>query len=466
MKPFKNYILPLLLLLAFSKVNAQFIFQKALGTSENDVYRDLLITQDGNYLVMGYSWHGTPTGLYLVKIDTSGTILWEKWHLFNGTIAATDATWGAKTICENNNGELIVGSKTDTGATNVGFLIKFDSNGDTLFTKHDSIMLGNNVAKVLKAPDGNLLALVSKNGVTALVKMDNDFNQISSIDTISSFPVQGIEVLNNNIYILIRDSIENLLILNNDLTQIDTVNIPINFPSTLKISFDESHLIIDGNKTSYFLSLRKRFSTDLVGNIALVCDSINSVGGIEDLAAIDSSNHFIYLALYNNGQWGLDVQLYFTDECGTVLHDTILYRGSFSIQPLDEFGKKVLVDNQGNYLICGEARYGPLGETDIFLFKYQKWNGFPTSIDETLVELNNAKNKVLLYPNPFNSVFTLTGFFEPSNLLIMDVTGKIIYQSEVNSASATINANSWAKGIYVVQLKGLQHTTTLKVVKQ
>jgi hypothetical protein len=467
MKPFKNYILPLLLLLVFTSGKAQFMFQKALGTDGVDVTRDLIITQDGNYLVMGYSWQGSTTGLYLTKIDTSGTILWEKWHLFVGTVAALDATWGSKTICENTNGELIVGSKTDTGDTDVGFLIKFDANGDTLFTKRDSITLGNNVSKVLQAPDGNLLALVDKSGATALVKMDNNFNWISSIDTISSFPVQGIEVLNNNIYILIRDSIENLLIINNDLTQVDTVNIPINFPSTLKISFDESHLIIDGTKTSYFLSLRKRFFTDLVGNINVVCDSINSVGGIEDLAAIDSSNHFIYLALYNNGQWGLDVQLYFTDECGTVLHDTILYRGSFSIQPLDEFGKKVLVDSQGNYIIYGRAMYGPLGgQSDIFLFKYKKWQDTTTSIDENNVDINNPTNAVLLYPNPFNNSFTISGITENSNITVLDVMGQVIHSNTTHNTQHTIPTTNWAKGLYIVQLKGNTATTSLKVVKQ
>jgi hypothetical protein len=466
MKPFKNYILPLLLLLVFTGSKAQFIFQKALGTSGYDNTRELLITSDGNYLVMGSSGSGSPpdsTGLYLAKIDTSGTILWEKWYLYIGGMG----TGFIKTICETSDLGFVLGNKFYNGSGYDGMLIKLDANGDTLFTKRDSITLGNNVSKVLQAPDGNLLALVDKSGATALVKMDNNFNWISSIDTISSFPVQGIEVLNNNIYILIRDSIENLLIINNDLTQVDTVNIPINFPSTLKISFDESHLIIDGTKTSYFLSLRKRFFTDLVGNINVVCDSINSVGGIEDLAAIDSSNHFIYLALYNNGQWGLDVQLYFTDECGTVLHDTILYRGSFSIQPLDEFGKKVLVDSQGNYIIYGRAMYGPLGgQSDIFLFKYKKWQDTTTSIDENNVDINNPTNAVLLYPNPFNNSFTISGITENSNITVLDVMGQVIHSNTTHNTQHTIPTTNWAKGLYIVQLKGNTATTSLKVVKQ
>lgn len=467
MKPFKNYILPLLLLLVFTGSKAQFIFQKALGTNGTDVTRDLIITQDGNYLVMGYSWQGSTTGLYLTKIDTSGTILWEKWHLFVGTVAALDATWGSKTICENINSELIVGSKTDTGATDVGFLIKFDVNGDTLFTKRDSVTLGNNVVKVLQAPDGNLLALVDKSGTTSLVKMDNNFNLIGSIDGITSL-FKDVEVINNKIYYYKQDSLNNLLIIDNDLLLIDTITIPIKYPLYMRKSLDETQLTFYGEETLGPIPARKLkiVYTDLIGNISTVCDSVYNVGGIFDFRAINTANNLIYASFYYDATWGIDVRLYFTDECGVLLHDTILYRSSWSIQPLDEWADKILVDNQGNYLIYGRAMYGSLGETDIFLFKYKKWQDTATGIDENMVDLSNPINTVLLYPNPFNAGFNLTGLSEPSEMLVMDVTGKMIYKAFVSDMSTNINANSWAKGMYVIQLKGLQNTTTLKVVKQ
>ena len=461
MKPFKNYILPLLLLLVFTGSKAQFIFQKALGTNGTDVTRDLIITQDGNYLVMGYSWQGSTTGLYLTKIDTSGTILWEKWHLFVGTVAALDATWGSKTICENINSELIVGSKTDTGATDVGFLIKFDANGDTLFTKRDSITLGNNVSKVLQAPDGNLLALVDKSGTTSLVKMDNNFNLIGSIDALTPPSLRGIEIVGNKIYLLKNDSINNLLIVDNNLTQIDTVTIPMNFPVYLKKSYDTTQLIIEGNN----YGIRRMVYTDLTGNVNSICDSSFSIYK-DDFNPVNANNDWIFMGKYYDATWGVDVRLYFTDECGTILHDTILYRGSWTIQPLDEFGKKVLADNLGNYLIYGEAQYGPLGETDIFFFKYKKWDGFPTSIDENMVDINNPTNAVLLYPNPFINSFTVSGIKENSSITVIDVMSKVVHYTPNTINQTQISTTNWAKGLYIVQLKGNTATTSLKVVKQ
>ncbi|OFY95398.1 MAG: hypothetical protein A3K10_16955 [Bacteroidetes bacterium RIFCSPLOWO2_12_FULL_31_6] len=445
----------------FTGSKAQFIFQKALGTNGTDVTRDLIITQDGNYLVMGYSWQGSTTGLYLTKIDTSGTILWEKWHLFVGTVAALDATWGSKTICENINSELIVGSKTDTGATDVGFLIKFDANGDTLFTKRDSITLGNNVSKVLQAPDGNLLALVDKSGTTSLVKMDNNFNLIGSIDALTPPSLRGIEIVGNKIYLLKNDSINNLLIVDNNLTQIDTVTIPMNFPVYLKKSYDTTQLIIEGNN----YGIRRMVYTDLTGNVNSICDSSFSIYK-DDFNPVNANNDWIFMGKYYDATWGVDVRLYFTDECGTILHDTILYRGSWTIQPLDEFGKKVLADNLGNYLIYGEAQYGPLGETDIFFFKYKKWDGFPTSIDENMVDINNPTNAVLLYPNPFINSFTVSGIKENSSITVIDVMSKVVHYTPNTINQTQISTTNWAKGLYIVQLKGNTATTSLKVVKQ
>lgn len=464
MKPFKNYILFLLLLLVFINSNAQFIFQKALGTNGDDTTRELLITSDGNYLVMGFSWGGDSLGLYLTKIDTSGTILWEKWHYTIGGMG----TGVISTICETSDLGFVLGNKFYNGSGYDGMLIKLDSNGDTLFTKHDSVTLGNNVGRVLQAPDGNLLALVDKNGLTSLVKMDNNFNLIGSIDGIT--PVyKDIEVINNKIYYYKQDSLNNLLIIDNDLLLIDTITIPIKYPLYMRKSLDETQLIFYGEETLGPLPTRKlkMVYTNLVGNISSVCDSVYNVGGIFDFRAINTANNLIYASFYYDATWGIDVRLYFTDECGVLLHDTILYRSSWSIQPLDEWADKILVDNQGNYLIYGRAMYGPLGgQSDIFLFKYKKWQDTATGIDENMVDLSNPINTVLLYPNPFNDGFTLTGLSEPSEMFVMDVTGKMIYKAFVSDMSTNINANSWAKGMYVIHIKGNTTTTSLKVVKQ
>ncbi len=104
MKLFKNYILTFLLSVGFTNLQAQFIFQKALGTSETDSPRELLITNDGNYLVMGNSWGDLDSmGLYLVKLDTTGNKLWENWYFSNGLTGSNGVSCGEQSTVSIEN---------------------------------------------------------------------------------------------------------------------------------------------------------------------------------------------------------------------------------------------------------------------------------------------------------------------------------------------------------------------------
>jgi hypothetical protein len=458
-KLFNIFILTFLLSVGFTNLQAQFIFDRALGTSGYDSPKELLITNDGNYLVMGYSGSGSPTdssGLYLAKLDTAGNKLWEKWHYMIGGMG----TGFINTICEASDNSFVIGNKYYNGNGYDGFLIKLDANGDTLFNKRDSIILGEEVTKVLQAPDGNLLALINDNGASSLVKLDNNFNQIARIDSILP-QTKGIEVINNKIYYLKKDSIDNLLIIDNDLQQIDTVTIPMSFPVYLKKSFDTTQLIVEGNNYSN----RRMVYVDLFGNVNTICDSVFD-GYKDDFKSLNSNNDFIYMGYDYDTQWGADIQLFFTNNCGEILHDTVLYRRSYTIQPLDEFGKRVLVDADGNYLLFGEAKYGVLGETDIFLVKYKQWDGFSTGIEDSNIELTQLENNIIAYPNPFQEQFTVTGIKTNSSIVVMDVMGKVIYQNSTLNTQYSIPTPNWAKGLYIIQVKSFEHTTTLKVVKQ
>lgn len=468
MKFLKNYILTFLFVVGFINLHAQFIFQKALGTTSSDGPKDFIITSDNNYLVLGFAYASSPSpnGLYLSKLDTAGTILWEKIY---DTIGGHPYLYISNTLCETTNFDIVVGAKYTLGGVEEGFLIKFDANnGDTLNYIHDSTLLGNNVTKVLQAPDGNLLALVDKNGASSLVKLDNNFNQLARIDSILP-QNKGIEVVNNKIYYLKKDSINNLLIIDNDFTQIDTVTISIKYPKYLRKTIDETQLIFYGEQTlgPWLDRILSLVYTDLQGNIISVCDTIDNVGDINDFRPLDGTNNLIQFtnAAYSP-DYGMDVQLYFTDNCGEILHDTILYRWSFSMH-LDEIPTKVLVDADGNYLLFGRADNSILGESDIFLIKYKKWDGFPTGLNEINNDLIQIGNSIIAYPNPFQERIIIRGNTENSSITVMDIMGKIVftYYSPLTTFH-TIPTTNWAKGLYVIQIKNFEKTTTLKVVKQ
>jgi len=454
-----SYILVFLLLIGIN-TKAQFIFDKALGGGGYDVARDILFTQDGNYLVMGYGVTAVDGGLYFAKIDTSGSILWEKRYTFINSSLPNYATWQGSVFCETIDSGFVVGSKIDTGSVQMGLLIKFNALGDTVFNKSDSITLGAEVQKIVQSPDGNLLALISITGGKALVKLDNNFNQIAIIDTITT-PIKDIKILNNKTYILIEDSIDNLWIIDNDMITIDTVTIPLGFPVDIKIAFDSTQLIFEGLET-FSSSNRKLIYTDLTGNVNIICDSVFN-DYRDDFKPTNINNDWLFMGINYDIQYGQDIQLYFTDNCGKLLSDTILYRSSFT-QKLDEYGVKILVDNDGNYLLFGYVNFGVLGKNDIFLVKYKKWD-FPTSIDGIDENEPTINTDFAVFPNPAQNYFTIIGLKENSSIIVLDVMGKIVYSTTNSKTSITITANHWAKGMYIIQIKNGKEYLTQKIIK-
>lgn len=458
MKPFKNYILTLLLLLVFTYSKAQVIHNRAFGTSNSDGAHDIVIDHNRNYVMLGNHYKN----LYLVKADTNAQLIWEKSYPVDSILLYPSS------ICEIGDTSYVVAGKYQ----NIGFLLKVTINGDTLFHLLDSSILGENVSNLRQAPDGNLLALVSFNGNSMfnLVKFDNSLNLITSINNIVP-TVKGIEVVNNNVYLLKEDSLDNLLMVNNDLSPIDTTTIPL-YPfylnDYLRMSFDKTQLIIDGHFTNHVLSPRKRFYTDLSGNIEKTCDTLGLY--FTEFQTINSNNDIVHAGIRYDATWGPDIRLYFVnDGCENSLKDTILYRGgSFGNPWAEEKLVKMLVDQNGNYVLFGRAEQGPIGDWDLFLWIYKKWDGFITAMEDVENQLSFFKNTPIVYPNPTQNQFTISGISENSTISVIDVMGKMVYTTQYSTSHShqAISTINWAKGLYLVQIKGNKATTSLKVVKQ
>ncbi|MCB0381300.1 MAG: hypothetical protein KDD24_08585, partial [Flavobacteriales bacterium] len=360
MKPFKYYILTLLLLLMFTSSNAQILYARAFGTAGGDVAYDIIVAHDSNYVMLGRHYQN----IYLAKADTIGQLIWEKSYFIQSINTQPNS------ICEIGDTSFVIGGIIDS----IGYLLKVNAVGDTLFSVIDSAILGVNISSLRVAPDGNVLALTTKNGINTLLKLDNELNVINSVSNIIP-TVKGIEVIGSKIYLLKQDSTNNLLLINNDLIQIDTINIPVNYPDYLKMSFDKLELIIEGTFTSWMYSSRKRIFIDLSGNVESLCDSIYGIYRA-DFTPLNVQNNWVYANYNYNSTWGQDIRLHFANKCGQVLHDTILYRGgSFGDPWRDEFLVKLLVDHNGNYVLFGEAEKGPLGDWDILFWIYKKWDG-------------------------------------------------------------------------------------------
>ena len=453
MKFLKNYILTFLLLLVFTS-NAQILHDNAFGTTDWDAANDMIITNDNHYMLLGTFYQN----IYLAKVDTTTQLIWEKAHPIDGFLLYP------KAICEIGDTSFVVSGIHE----NKGFLLKVDELGDSLCYLKDTVILGNSVSRVLQAPDGNLIVLAYFNsGFYSVVKLDNELNIISKVDTITTI-VKDVEVINSKIFLLLEDSINNLLIINNNLTQIDTINVPIKHPDYLVVNYNKTGFVVEGRDSASWYLPHKMIYMDLVGNINFICDTSWS-GVIEDFRFYNSNNSIININYYYSNPWGKDIQLEFTDSCMQVLYDTILYRGGTVLDPeRNESVKKVLIDPNGNIALYITGDDGPIGgDQDLFLVIYKPWDGILIGIEGLNIELTQLENDIVVYPNPFQEQFTVTGITKNSNITVMDVMGKIVYtQRSLLNTQHSIPTNNWAKGLYVVQIKNFESTTNLKVVKQ
>lgn len=63
----------------------------------------------------------------------------------------------------------------------------------------------------------------------------------------------------------------------------------------------------------------------------------------------------------------------------------------------------------------------------------------------------NSIQNVVLYPNPSNGEFTISGEFAKGNVEVTDLTGRVVYASEITSG-ATVKLNDVKSGVYTVKL--------------
>ncbi|MFH0893979.1 MAG: two-component regulator propeller domain-containing protein [Bacteroidota bacterium] len=72
--------------------------------------------------------------------------------------------------------------------------------------------------------------------------------------------------------------------------------------------------------------------------------------------------------------------------------------------------------------------------------------------------------QISLMPNPANTFFTLGGIMRPVQVCVMDVTGKIIFETSCKENSLKISTDSWAAGMYTLRVTGEKNIVWKKVI--
>lgn len=120
-------------------------------------------------------------------------------------------------------------------------------------------------------------------------------------------------------------------------------------------------------------------------------------------------------------------------------------------------------------VIRTQMEYYDLSDQDlpIFIDAYLSISGMGAQRDIMSKNLSlglktKAVQNVVLYPNPSNGEFTISGEFNKGAIEVSDLTGKVVYNAEITSG-AKVQLNNVKSGIYFVTLTANNKTSIQKI---
>ncbi len=82
---------------------------------------------------------------------------------------------------------------------------------------------------------------------------------------------------------------------------------------------------------------------------------------------------------------------------------------------------------------------------------------------------NETNTNITMYPNPTNGIVTIDfgqNNLTQTNLQLIDVLGKVVYNGPVTSQLTTLNLNGYSNGVYIIQFSNQEERQTYKLVKE
>jgi hypothetical protein len=160
------------MLLYKTKPNGDLIWEKSYGNKRSQYCWDFKQTFDGGYILVGSTDEISTSGIYLVRTNSMGDTLWTR------TIEGSGFAGGYSLDITSDNGYIIYGYSGNSDGYKF-YLVKTDVNGDTLWSK--TYENGNyNSGQVRQTPDGGYIFVASTdkndfpNKAVYLVKTDSN----------------------------------------------------------------------------------------------------------------------------------------------------------------------------------------------------------------------------------------------------------------------------------------------------
>lgn len=149
---------------------------------------------------------------------------------------------------------------------------------------------------------------------------------------------------------------------------------------------------------------------------------------------------------------------------GSLTADAWDYRyGWGAYSSLNNAGEELLPVNvkvRATYNGTTKEKQQNVGSNSSYLFN---WNG--SSLYKSVNDYDFSAEKVSVYPNPSDGKFMIENVANYFRLSIYDMTGKVVYQSEINDVNnQNIILDNPVSGAYMIQLEGVGSTVTTPIM--
>jgi uncharacterized delta-60 repeat protein len=125
------------------------VWAKTIGGSYDDIANSIIQSNDGGYVVAGmYSFGERHSNFYVVKLDSAGNIVWAK------TIGGSGYDEANSIIQSSDGGYIVAGYTSSFGSGGDIFVVKLDSSGSVQWTKAIGGSYGYLANSIIQSSDG------------------------------------------------------------------------------------------------------------------------------------------------------------------------------------------------------------------------------------------------------------------------------------------------------------------------